>query len=104
MIYALILLCLASIGLQAAILRDRSITEHHLIERMRYIRIVAYAIGGLSATYLVTVGYWIQWVLGIPLALVAFADCVGAFCRLFPDALPHDFPPPDSRSPGAAVR
>lgn len=79
----LVILCVAAIVTQAAILRDNDLPELDLVESLRYLRIAAYGIAAASTVYVIASGHWLQPQLAISLILVALADVVGAAARLF---------------------
>lgn len=89
MSYVLLILCIAAVIVQVAILRDRSLPETELVEALRYLRVAAYGIMAVTLVYLIAVGHWLQPMPAISLTLLAFADTVGTLGRLFPRVLEH---------------
>lgn len=81
----LLFLCITAALMQFAVLRDKTIPEHELVEAFRYLRIAAYGITGIAVVYLLVQGHWLQPMLALSLILLALADTVGAATRLFPD-------------------
>lgn len=81
----LLILCVTAILTQLAVLRDKSLPEHELVESFRWLRIAAYGITGIAVVYLLVQGHWLQPMLALSLILLALADTVGAATRLFPD-------------------
>lgn len=83
----LLALCLTAAISQVAVLRDRTIPEHEIVESLRYLRVAAYATTAVYVGYLLANGYWIDRPMAIAMIALALADTAGATCRLFPAAL-----------------
>jgi len=80
----LLLLCVAAALMQLAVLRDRSLPEHSLVEAFRYLRVAAYTITAVVAAYVLANGQALQPMPALALIMLALADTVSAGCKLFP--------------------